>query len=125
MRDILPPIPREPSVSRPPLVIALLATAVAAWLSQATLAVTGIGDSRVALLPLSMVSASIVALSMAAVWLAWRLGASLAPLWLLVLLALPWLSASMPSALQVWSGPLALMVWLGVRFLLACPSQVI
>jgi hypothetical protein len=106
-------------------VIALLATGVAAWLSQGTLAVTGIGDSRVALLPLSIGSASIVALSMAAVWLAWRLGASLAPLWLLALVALPWLPASLPAALQVWSGPLALMVWLGVGLSLACSSPVI
>ena len=112
-------------MSRPALVIALVATALAAWLSQGTLAVTGIEDSRVALLPLSIGSASIIVLAMAAVWLAWRLGASLAPLWLLALVALPWLPVSLPAALQLWSGPLALMVWLAVALTLASSSPVI
>ena len=112
----------EPFVSRPALVIALLATALAAWLSQGTLAVTGSGDSRVALLPLSIASASVVILATAAIWLAWRLGASLVPLWLLVFLILPWLSASLPAAFMIWSGPLALGLWLGIAVSMACSS---
>ncbi len=109
-------------MSRPALVIALLATALAAWLSQATLADTGGGDSRVALLPLSIGSAAVIALVTAAVWLAWRLGASLAPLWLLVFLALPWLSASLPSVFMIWSGPLARALWLAIAVSMACSS---
>jgi hypothetical protein len=115
----------ETSVSRPVLVAALLATALAAWLSQGTLAVTSARDSRIALLPLSIPSASIVVLVTAGVWLAWRLGASLAPLWLLGLLVLPWLSASMPAASVIWSGPLALAVWLGIGLSLAASSPAI
>ena len=122
MRDILPPIPREPSVSRPALVIALVATALAAWLSQGTVAETGTGDSRVALLPLSLTAASIVILATVSVWLAWRVGASLAPLWLLVLVAVPWLSASLPAAFLIWSGPIALAVWLGIALAVAASS---
>ena len=60
---------------------------LAAWLSQATLAFTGAGDARVALLPLSIASRSSSCVAAGAgVWLAWRRGASLAPLWLLALL---------------------------------------
>jgi len=103
-------------------VIALLATALAAWLSQGTAAVTGTGDSRVALLPLSIGSAAIIALVTTAVWLASRLGASLAPLWLLGFLILPWLSASLPAAFMIWSGPLALALWLGIALSMACSS---
>src|SRR4029078_2595661 len=125
MRDILPPIPHESPVSRPALVAALLATALAAWLSQGTAAVTGAGDSRVALLPLSISAALIVALATAGVVLAWRLGASLAPLWLLLLLVLPWLSASLAAALLIWSRPLALTVWLGIMLALAFSSPAI
>ncbi len=125
MRDILPPIPRESPVPRSVLVAALLATALAAWLSQGTVAVTGSGDSRIALLPLSISAALIVAFAAVGVWLAWRLGASLAPLWLLLLLLLPWLSASLPAALLIWSGPLALTVWLGIMLALAFSSPAI
>jgi hypothetical protein len=84
-------------VPRLTLVVALFATALAAWLSQGTLALTSEGASRVALLPLSMTSGVLVALACAGVWAARRSGASLAPIWLLTLLALPWLSSSLPS----------------------------
>lgn len=104
------------------LVVALFATALAAWLSQGTLALTSEGASRVALLPLSMTSGVLVALACAGVWAARRSGASLAPIWLLTLLALPWLSSSLPSALQIWSGHLALVVWLAVAVALAASS---
>jgi hypothetical protein len=122
MRDILPPITREPTVSRFALAAALLVTAVGAWLSQGILAFTGIGDSRIALLPLSISSALIAAGAAAAVWVASRAGASLAPLWLLSLLALPWISSSAPPALLIWSGPLALIVWAAIGLSLALPA---
>src|SRR5512144_1180542 len=81
MRDILPSINARPSsVSRTIVVLAMLATAFAAWLSQATLAFTGTGDARVAVFPLSIVSLLIVVGGAALVWVAWRVGASLAPL---------------------------------------------
>jgi len=112
-------------VSRPLLVIALLATALAAWLSQGTLAATGTGDLRVALLPLSISAALIVLLATLGVVAARRLGASLAPLWLLGLIALPWISASMPAAFLIWSGPLALAVWFGIALALGSSSPLI
>jgi len=103
-------------------VIALLAAALAAWLSQGTLAVSGTGESRVAWLPLSVSSTLLVVFAPACVLFASRLGASLAPLWLLGLLALPWLSLSLPAAFVIWSGPLALAVWLGIALSLAASS---
>jgi hypothetical protein len=109
-------------VSRLTIVFALLGTALAAWLSQGTLAVTGDGTSRVALLPLSMQSAIIVAVAVAGVWATWRSGASLAPVWLLALIAVPWLSSSLPAALQIWSGHLMLVMWLGVGLALVLSS---
>jgi hypothetical protein len=122
MRDILPPISREPSVSRLALAAALLATASAAWLSQGTVAFTGVGESRILFLPLSIASALIATGAAAAVWLASRAGASLAPLWLLGLLALPWISSLGPPALLIWSGPLALIVWGAIGLSLAVSS---
>lgn len=109
-------------MSRLTIVFALLGTAIAAWLSQGTLALTADGTSRVALLPLSIQSATIVVLAVAGVWAVWRSGASLAPVWLLTLLALPWLSSSLPAALLIWSGHLALVVWLAVAVALVSSS---
>ena len=122
MRDILPPFPRESAASRLTLVAALLGTALAAWLSQGTLALQSDGVSRVALLPISISSALVVVIALAGVWVAWRSGASLAPIWLLGLLVVPWLSASVPAALMIWSGPLALVVWLAIALSLTASS---
>jgi len=85
-------------VSRITAAVAVVATAAAAWLTQATLAFTGVGHARVALFPISFASLLIVAVAAALVWLAWRAGASLVPLWLLLLIALPWISGSAPPA---------------------------
>jgi hypothetical protein len=124
MPDILTPItPRESSASRSTLVCALVCTGAAAWLSQGTIAFTGSGNARVALLPLSATSAAASALAAAAVFAAWRAGASLAPLWLLGLLVLPWFSSPLPGALLVWSGPLSLVVWLAVALSLAASAR--
>ncbi len=115
MRDILPSSQARPSaVSRTTAAVAAAATALAAWLSQATLAFTGAGDARVAIFPISVTSFLIVIAAAALVWLAWRAGASLAPLWLLVLIALPWISASGFPAFLIWSGPMAVAVWAAV-----------
>ena len=101
---------------------ALLATALAAWLSQGTLAQASDGVSRIALLPLSIASAVVVVVAVVAVWGAWKRGAALTPLWLLGLLALPWLTRSVPAAMLIWSGPLALTVWLGIGLALVASS---
>ena len=106
-------------MSRLALAPALLATAFGAWLSQGIVAFTGVGDSRMALLPLSIPSGLIAAGAAAAVWAAWRAGASLASLWLLGLLALPWISSSAPAAFLIWSGPLTLIVWVAIGLSLA------
>ena len=98
MRDILLPIrARQPAVSRILLLFALLITGCAAWISQATLAFTGVGATRIALLPLTWSAWLIAAAASLSVWLAWRAGASLVPLALLGFLALPWISGSGPA----------------------------
>jgi hypothetical protein len=111
MPDILTAIRARPAVSRLRLGCILLCTAAAAWLSQATIASTGVGDARLALLPVSVVALAICAAAAAGVFAAWRAGASLVPVSLLVLVALPWLPKSTPAAFLMWSGPLALAVW--------------
>jgi len=85
-----------------------------AWLSQGTLAFTGIGDTRVAVLPLSMASLVGVVSVAAAVCAAWYRGVSLSPLWLLVLLVIAWIPARLPAVFLMWSGGLALLVWAAV-----------
>ena len=85
-----------------------------AWLSQGTLAFTGIGDTRVAVLPLSMASLVCVVSVAAAGCAAWYRGVSLSPLWLLVLLVLAWIPARLPAVFLMWSGGLALLVWAAV-----------
>ena len=109
-------------MSRIALAAALCGTAFAAWLSQGALAFSGVGHERVVLLPLSIPSALIVAGTTAVVWLAWRAGASLVPLWLLGLLALPWIPASTPAAFLIWSGPLTMLVWAAVAISLTASS---
>ncbi len=64
-----------------------------------------------------------VAIAPAAVFAAWRRGASLAPLWLLALLGLPWLPPSLPAAFFVWSGPLAWIVWAAIALSLAASMR--
>lgn len=119
MRDILTPI-RAPSFASRLAVPALaLGTAAAAWLSQGTLAVTTAGGPRLALLPVSAVSLLLAVAAGAGVIAVRRAGGTLAPLWLLVLVALPWLPRFLPEACLVWSGPLLLIVWMGVALGLA------
>ena len=55
----------------------------------------------------------------AGVLVAWRVGASLAPFWLIVLVALPWLPGATPAAFLIWSGPAALLVWVAIALSLA------
>nr|MDQ3348081.1 hypothetical protein [Acidobacteriota bacterium] len=111
MPHILSPIPAGRSASRATLVCAVLCTAAVAWLSQGTIAVTGTGDLRVALLPWSPLSIAICAAAAVGVLAAGRAGASLAPLWLLGFLLLPWLPGALPAAFLMWSGRLSLLIW--------------
>jgi hypothetical protein len=99
---------------RPLLILIMMCTAVAAWLSQGTIGATGTGAGRVALLPVSIPAFAICLGAAAGVLAAWRVGASLAPLWMLVFVVLPWLPRSLPTAFLIWSGPGVLLVWLAV-----------
>lgn len=85
----------------------------AAWLSQGTIAYTdAAGSGRVALLPVSILSLAVCAAAgVAAFWLI-RRGASLAPIVLLSLVAVPWLPFDLPPGLLLWSGRVSLLLWL-------------
>jgi hypothetical protein len=93
---------------------AFLITAAAAWLSVGTLGFAGAGGARIAVLPVS----AAVMLSAAAVGgivvLLRRAGASMRPLALLVLLALPWLPLPVPAAFLLWVRPFSLLIWVAV-----------
>ena len=94
------------------LISAALVGACAAWLTQGTLAVTAADGVRLAVLPLSPI-ALVVAIGAGAVaaLLTWLSG-TLAPAWLLALVVAPWIPLPLPSAVLVWSGPLAIGVWI-------------
>ncbi|MDQ3420726.1 MAG: hypothetical protein M3541_18470, partial [Acidobacteriota bacterium] len=91
---------------------AALITALAAWVSQGTVAVTAGGAERVALLPTSVGALGLTGVGGALAFLAIRRGISAAPVALLGLLFLPWLPIQLPAALLLWTGPLALVVWI-------------
>ena len=101
-------------MTRPALPVAALLAAVAAWLSQSTLAVAGLDGSRIGLLPISPIAiAPAVLAASVVVWLA-RAGASLAPVWLLSLVVLPWLPWPAPAAFLIWAGPIRWVIWTAV-----------
>ncbi|HJR58806.1 MAG TPA: hypothetical protein VJ813_05405 [Vicinamibacterales bacterium] len=106
----------QPPTSSPgPALIALIAAAVtagAAWLSQGSLAYTGFGTERIALLPVSVAAIGICLAAGALVFRAVRRGASAAPVLLLGLVGVPWLPLRLPPALLLWNGPLSILVWL-------------
>ena len=90
-------------MTRSGLAAAALLTTAAAWLSQGTLAVSSLDGSRIGLLPLSPFAwATALAAGAAVVGFA-RAGASLAPIWLLALIVLPWLP--LPAPAPFLSGP--------------------
>jgi hypothetical protein len=97
----------------------MLGAALAAWLSQGTRAFTSPGGERVALLPLSAGALVLVLAAAVLAVAAARRRASLAPFALLLLPVLPWLPTWLPSAFQVWSGPIVLLVWLALLLALA------
>ncbi len=108
-------------MSRAALPAATLLAMIAAWLSQATLAFAAPGGPRIAVLPLSPGALVLVAIAGAAVIAAHRAKLSLIPLWLLLLILLPWLPVPLPAALLVWSGPLGWLVLFGVAVLTLAP----
>ncbi len=114
MPDILTPIRLPVSVSSLATSSLALIAAASAWVSQGTIAASVAGGPRVAALPLSVPSILIVAAAAASVVAVRRAGASLAPLWLLTLVWLPWLPGPMPPAWLMWSGPLTVLVWIGI-----------
>lgn len=99
--------------------IVLVCAAAVLWLSQATLATTGVDGGRIALLPVSLRVVLVTALAIGALALARRRGASFTPLLLLVLPALAWVPGTARPLLLLWSGGLALLVWAAVAVLVA------
>ena len=101
-----------------PTVSALLA-AIAAWLCTGTLALATEDGPRIALLPLSPVTLTIVIVLALAAFLLVRASGHWAPTLLLVLVLLPWLPVPLPAAVYMWAGPLRIGVWMAVFALLA------
>ena len=120
MPNILTPIrARSSAASRVAVAVASIFAAATAWLAQGTIAFAGTGATRVALLPVSHRALLAVGIAAAGVIVAWRRGASLAPLTLLALLVLPWMPLALPPMALMWSGPLSLLVWAAVALSLA------
>ena len=106
--------PRPTAASLLGLPAAAIVAAVAAWLSQSTLAVAGLDGSRIGLLPLSPAALIAAGIAGAAVVVLARAGASLAPVWLLSLVVLPWAPWPVPAPLLVWAGSIRWLVWMAV-----------
>lgn len=88
-------------------------------MSQGLLAFTGVGNARIALLPLTPASAFVAVAAGVAAYLALRRGASAAPLALLSLLVLPWLPGPLPAILLLWTGPMVWLLWGAVALCMA------
>jgi hypothetical protein len=102
----------------PVVLLSAVAAAAAAWLSQGLVAYTQ-GSHRIGLVPYSV---RVVALSAGAgvvVGALVRRGASAMPLFLLALIAVPWLPLPLPPAVLAWSGRMPLFVWVAVLAILA------
>jgi hypothetical protein len=92
------------------------ATAIAAWISQSTLALTDAGDStdRIALLPVSAIPLAVSLSAGGLTAIAVQRGMPVRPLCLLGFLLLPWLPFEIPHAFLIWTGPMTLLVWVAV-----------
>src|SRR5687767_4377249 len=99
-------------------VAAALSAGLAAWLSQGTIGFTAADGPRLGVLSSSAAALVIPVLTVVAVFALARAGASLVPLVLLTLVALPWLPFRVPSAFLIWVWPLTLVVWTGVVLLM-------
>ena len=105
-------------MSRTAVPAAVLLAGIAAWLSQGTLALATAGGPRLAVLPVSIAALLTVAAVMVAVVGFARAGVVLTPIWLLLLVVLPWLPLPASAALLAWSGPIRSLVWCAVTLLL-------
>ena len=117
----LPVVIGVPAAARGAKVIAVLVAAMAAWLSQGTLAFATAEGPRIAVLPLSAPALLVILAVVVAAVAASRAGASLSPLWLLGLIVMPWLPLPVPAAVLAWSGPVRWLVWFAVALLLIAP----
>ena len=85
---------------------------------QGTLALEYTDGPRLAILPLSAFAIVLALAAGAAALVAARVGVSLASLWLLTLVLLPFLPVTVPAALLVWAGPLRILIWCGIGLLM-------
>ena len=94
--------------------VAMVVVGAIVWLSVGVLAVVTDDGTRVGVLPrVSLLALTVViAVSAAAAFrLSWRSGL---PLWLCLLLVLPWLPLPVPDLFLIWTGPAVLLVWGGI-----------
>ena len=109
-------------MTRLALPAAVLLTTVAAWLSQATLAVATPDGPRVALLPVSPAALVVVAFAGVAVVAAARAALPLTPVWLLLLIVLPWLPLTCRRPSSMWAGAIRRVRLGGVGLLVLWPG---
>jgi hypothetical protein len=95
-------------------VLAAAGAGVIAWLSQGSLAYTGVGSARIALLPLSAEAILYAAIVAGGAFLLARRGGSTRPFLLFALLLLAWLPVTLPLVFQLWTHRVALLVWIAV-----------
>ena len=97
------------------------AAAVGAWLSVGALAVTGdvTTSERVGLLPPLWGLALLLVVALGAM-IVWRVQSTrVLPLFLSLLLWLPWLPGPIPVSFLLWTGPVVVLVWTAILICLA------
>jgi hypothetical protein len=117
----LPGSPGFPAARPVVIVAAVVLTAIAAWLSEGTIAPGAVGGPRVAALPYSIPALLVVAAAAVAVAALSRVSGTATPLSLLALLVLPWAPLPIPAAVLAWSGSIRWLIWFAIALLLFTP----
>ena len=102
------------AAGRLPVVAAAASAGAAVWFSFGTLAVLDVDGVRVGVLPSAWVVAVTIALGILVAVRSRLSWPGCVPLFLSLLIVLPWLPLPIPDLFLVWSGPAVLFAWSAV-----------
>lgn len=102
------------AAGRLPVVAAAASAGAAVWFSFGTLAVLDVDGVRVGVLPSAWVVAVTIVLGILVAFRSRLSWPSCVPLFLSLLITLPWLPLPIPDVFLVWSGPAVLFAWSAV-----------
>ena len=103
--------PARPSVAT---IVTMVIVGAAAWLSFGVLAIADDGGARIGVLPRVALLALALLIAVSAATLSRLSSRAALPLWLCLLVILPWIPLPVPELFLVWTGPAVLFVWGGI-----------